>query len=279
MKIDGHTHTQYCPHGSREYVELMIERAIELGFDEYHITEHSPVPNSFSNRLMPIEAVESLAMAENEVDSYINYMLKVKEGFKDRIQIKIGFELDFLQEHTEWTKQFLNDYGQYCDTGILSVHYLIGKEGWHCIDYKAEDTKDGLVDYYGSHENFQLAYYELVKQSVLVDLGPYKPKRIGHMTLCNKYKHFLNSQETDQVFEKQLELLKCIKLQNYTLDYNTAGLFKPYCFETYPPEYLINLAKSLNIPFTYGSDSHSIKDIGRGYDEFFQKVKLSSSKI
>ncbi|GAJ27459.1 hypothetical protein JCM15457_2448 [Liquorilactobacillus sucicola DSM 21376 = JCM 15457] len=31
MKIDGHTHTELCPHGSGEPVEKMIQKAIMQG--------------------------------------------------------------------------------------------------------------------------------------------------------------------------------------------------------------------------------------------------------
>ncbi|WP_124727412.1 PHP domain-containing protein [Staphylospora marina] len=42
MKTDGHTHTHYCPHGSGEETAKYIERAIELGFEIYVLTEHPP---------------------------------------------------------------------------------------------------------------------------------------------------------------------------------------------------------------------------------------------
>jgi histidinol-phosphatase (PHP family) len=273
LKIDGHTHTQYCPHGSGENVELLIEKAIEFGFDEYHITEHTPVPESFKKRLKPIEAIETLAMSEFDVDHYLNEMLKVKEKYKDRIRINVGFEYDFLPKHSEWTTHFLNEYGKYCDTGLLSVHYLEGTDGLHCIDYKAEDTLEGLVNFYGSAENFQLAYYELVIQSILENLGPFKPNRIGHMTLCNKFKKFIQCEDTEKIMNKQIELLKTVKKFDYCLDYNTAGLFKSYCGETYLPDQLLQYVYSLKIDLIYGSDAHSVKDIGRGYDVFKSKCK------
>ncbi|MET3194573.1 histidinol-phosphatase HisJ [Bacillus sp. OAE603] len=266
MKIDGHTHTHYCPHGSGDNVELMIQKAIELGFDEYHITEHSPIPSSFKSSLQPLEVIDTLAMNEGEVDGYVKEMIALKGKYKDRITVKVGFELDYLPMDTEWTKHFLNEYGKYCDTGVLSVHFLEGIDGWRCIDYQAEDTLEGLVNYYGSTEDFQLAYYEIVKQSILVDLGQYKPKRIGHMTLCNKFKQFLQCEETNEIKQNQIDILHLIKQEQYELDVNTAGLFKPYCGETYPPINVIEYARQLRIPLVYGSDSHGVKDIGRGYE-------------
>ena len=47
MKMDGHTHTQLCAHGSGEKTEKMIEKAIRLGFTDYCITEHAPLPAGF----------------------------------------------------------------------------------------------------------------------------------------------------------------------------------------------------------------------------------------
>ena len=42
LKWDGHTHTNFCRHGSSSSMEEYVERAIELGFHRYSITETSP---------------------------------------------------------------------------------------------------------------------------------------------------------------------------------------------------------------------------------------------
>lgn len=55
MKIDGHTHTELCPHGSHESTESMIERAIKLGFEHYCITEHAPLPRGFEKSIAVIQ--------------------------------------------------------------------------------------------------------------------------------------------------------------------------------------------------------------------------------
>lgn len=48
--MDGHTHTELCPHGSGEATEKMIQRAIQLGFQRYCITEHAPLPPAFRDQ-------------------------------------------------------------------------------------------------------------------------------------------------------------------------------------------------------------------------------------
>lgn len=273
-KVDGHTHTHYCPHGSGDHVEKMIEKAISLGFTEYHITEHSPIPSSFQTLLQPKEVIAELAMSENVVDDYLREMLAVKQKYADKIAIKVGFEVDFLPTHIDWTKDFLKEYGPFCDTGILSVHFLEGKEKWCCVDYKAEDVKENLVPYYGDNEQFQLAYYQLIEESIFADLGAYKPRKIGHMTLCNKFKDFLGIDENPRVNARIEELLLMVKEQGYILDYNAAGLFKPYCGQTYPPKSIAQKARQLGVQLEYGSDAHSINDIGRGIKEMEELICL-----
>ena len=264
-KVDGHTHTQFCPHGSGDHVENMIERAIELGFDEYHITEHTPIPAGFMYLLEPKEAlISSLAMAESEVDRYLKEMLAIKDKYKSKIKIKVGFEVDYLPTEILWTKDFLNEYGKYCDTGLISVHYALGLDNhWRCVDYEPEEVINHLIPKYGNLESYQMAYYQMVEESVLVDLGQYKPTKIGHLTLVDKFQKLIGRPEKSLMDQHIISLLELIKEKNYALDYNHAGLFKPLCGETYPPEAIVHVARQLKIPLIYGSDAHGVEDIGR----------------
>ena len=265
LKVDGHTHTQFCPHGSGDHVENMIERAIELGFVEYHITEHTPIPDSFMKLLEPKDKLlDNGSMPECEVDRYIKEMLAVKQKYKDKIKIKVGFEVDYLPTEVAWTKNFLQEYGKYCDAGLLSVHYMEALHDWRCVDFSPEDVTDCLIPKHGSLEDYQKAYYDLVRESVLVDLGDYKPRKIAHLTVVDKFQQVIGVATSDSISQQILELLMLIKEKNYYLDYNHAGLFKPFCGETYPPKRVVEQAKVLGIPLIYGSDAHSIEDVGRG---------------
>ena len=44
MKRDGHIHTPFCPHGTKDSFEEYIEKALSLGFKEISFTEHAPLP-------------------------------------------------------------------------------------------------------------------------------------------------------------------------------------------------------------------------------------------
>ena len=75
MKWDGHTHTKFCYHGSNAAEELYIDRAIELGFERYTISEHPPLPAGYvvDERLM-----KELAMPVNELPIYMDYAKQMK---------------------------------------------------------------------------------------------------------------------------------------------------------------------------------------------------------
>jgi len=266
FKVDGHTHTQFCPHGCGDHVENMIERAIQLGFEEYHITEHAPIPESFIKLFEPKEkALNDGSMPEGEVDRYIKEMLAVKEKYKNKIKIKVGFEVDYLPTEVAWSKNFLQEYGKYCDAGagLISVHYMKGLNDWRCVDYKPDDVINHLIPNYGSLEDYQKAYYDFVRESVLVDLGDYKPRKIAHLTVVDKFKKVVGVSTSDAVKEQIFELLRLIKKNDYCLDYNHSGLFKPFYGETYPPLGIVQQARQLGIPLVYGSDAHGVEDVGR----------------
>ena len=69
---DGHTHTEFCPHGSGEEVEKFIQKAIQFGFTEYSITEHNPLPKQFMETAAgPKEAIVTGGIALNDVERYL----------------------------------------------------------------------------------------------------------------------------------------------------------------------------------------------------------------
>ncbi len=275
MKRDGHTHTEFCPHGTHDDVEEMILKAIELDFDEYSIVEHAPLSSEFmKNTAGNQEAVTTASMSMSDLPYYFKKMNQMKKKYASDLLIHIGFEVDYLIGYEDFTRDFLNEYGPQTDDGVLSLHFLEGQGGFRSIDFTAEDYNEGIVQFYGGFEQAQLVYLAGVKQSIEADLGAFKPRRIGHISLCQKFQQFFGADGRDfsaEVIAEFEAILALVKKWGYELDFNTAGLFKPLCKETYPPKEIVTLARALEIPFVYGSDSHGVADIGRGYDAYCQK--------
>ena len=109
------------------------------------------------------------------------------------------------------------------------------------------------------------------------DLGLYKPKRMGHLTLCQKFQTYFENEETNlsEVLLILIDrILNKVKEQSYELDFNTAGLFKVYCEETYPPDITATDKANGKIAFVYRSDSH-IYAMWQGFEVFAEEVKIN----
>jgi histidinol-phosphatase (PHP family) len=263
MKKDGHVHTPYCPHGTTDQLEAYIYQAIEEGFDSLTFTEHAPLPPGFKD---PTPEEDS-AMKLEDMDSYINDIQILKDKYRHKITINIGLEVDYIKEFEHETKVFLDQYGKFLDDSILSVHFLKIDHSYYCMDYD-ENTFGKMIDIAGSLQNLHQAYYNEVLHSIHSDLGNFKPKRIGHITLVNKFqKLYPVTFSTDTSVKK---VIQAIKEQKLEIDYNVAGLRKKYCGETYPEESIAKLAHKQKIPLIYGSDAHSARDIGKNYTHYDQ---------
>lgn len=260
---DGHTHTEVCPHGSREPTEQFIQRAIERGFETYSLTEHPPLPEGFEDPTPD----RSCGMLQKDLGPYLEMAWRLKRKYAGHIEIRVGLEVDYIPGFEVQTRQMLSQAGPELDDAVLSVHFLEGKGGWRCVDHSPEDFEGGLISVYGSVEAVHKEYWLTVKQAVLADLGPYKPIRMGHLSLCHKFQRKHPLKNPRQFQPEILEILNLIQSKSLELDLNAAGLFKPDCLEIYPAPWIIEEALRRGIRFVYGSDTHSVKGVGQGFDE------------
>lgn len=259
MKSDNHIHSPYCPHGSNDSFEDYISRAIELGIKEITFTEHAPLPKGFIDTT---PEKDSGMDAVNLMD-YFRELTALKARYKGKILIKTGLEVDYIEGFEKETKAFLDQVGAYLDDSILSVHFIKHNSEYHCIDFSS-DSFGIIAEKLGSIDEVYARYFSTVKKSIVADLGVFKPKRIGHITLVHKFqKNYRPLQNFDQHI---YSILKEIRQQDYQLDYNGAGQVKPFCKEPYPPEKFARFALELGIPLLYGSDAHQAKDLGQGYE-------------
>ncbi len=257
IEHDGHIHSPYCPHGSSDTFESYCEQAIRQGLKGITFTEHAPLPRGFVD---PTPQQDS-GMKLEDLTSYVETIQALKEKYRNRLNVLLGLEVDYIEGFEAETKAFLQQYGPLLDDGILSVHFLKAGERYICMDYAPESFRS-LVEWYGSIDDVYRHYYETVRKSITSDLGHYKPKRLGHLTLVRKFqKKFTPS----SLFEGEIRsLLKLIKRMGYSLDYNGAGVLKPLCGEPYPYKHIAVAANELGIPLIYGSDAHQVRAMQAG---------------
>lgn len=261
-KRDGHVHTPYCPHGTNRPLEEYIERAAAGGITTLTFAEHAPLPEGFTDTVPDKDS----AMSMSDLEDYLLKLESVKKTYKNDITILTGLEIDFIERYEKETEQFLHSYGPYLDDSILSTHFLLADGEYTCMDY-SPDVFASLVDRTGSVEAVARLYFQTILLSVKTDLGPFKPGRLGHMTLVHKFqrKFPMNHYPTELV----QQILHAVKKENMELDYNGAGSAKPLCREPYPPEWIIKEALNHQIPLVYGSDAHQPAELFQGMTELY----------
>lgn len=272
IKIDGHTHTELCPHGTGEKTSLMIERAIRLGFTEYHLTEHAPLPKDFmKNYAGDPENVATASLTDDQVNDYLKLGRQLQKQYQDQIKITIGFEVDYLADYEEQIKSFLQNVGPQTEHNIISVHYLKNSDGgYYGIDYSPEELKAGFGDELKDGQQLYRRYFQAVLASVQANWAPNSIEKIGHMSLIKKYQDYfgLPTEFSEANMSLVKEILAVAQQKKFKLDFNSAGLYKPYCNDLYPSKQIINQARQFDIPFEFGSDAHGVAEVGRGYHLF-----------
>ena len=261
MKRDGHVHTPFCPHGSKDSLEAYVENALQKGITSISFTEHAPLPEGFRD---PAPTKDS-SMSLDTYYEYIEAVQALQDQYRDApIDIRVGVELDYISGWEQQTLSFLQTHGKSLQDIILSVHFIEVEGKWLCIDYDEEVFRT-YVSLCGGIEEAYDRYFQTVEKSIRADFGDHQPPRIGHLTLIRKFKkNFPVSFEWE---EKAFALLHLMKTRNLALDYNSAGLRKPLCGETYPSPFLLQAAQKMRIPIVYGSDAHCAKDVGSFFDK------------
>ena len=239
MRIDIHNHTTRCNHAEGS-VEEYIKKAIELGIDIYGFSEHAPMDFDQGYRL-PF----------GEMASYEQEVLELKERYKDKIEILLGYEVD-------WLPGFMDDR-------VLKakVDYLVGSV--HFINKWGFDNPEFIGGYKEREiDAIWEDYFEAIAtmaKSNLFDI-------VGHLDLPKVFK-FLPKKDIRLLAK---EALKAIKKSGMAIEINTSGLRKPIN-EIYPSKALLQEAFALDIPITFSSDAHALEHIGYGYDDALKLAK------
>lgn len=257
---DGHMHSPYCPHGTKDSFDMYVEKALIEGLEEITFTEHMPFPCYFIDDK---DFQDECAPNFEAINKYFEEVEKIKLRYADRIKINIGLEVDFVEGYEEETKKVLNLYGPKLEDGLLSVHFIKIEDQYVAID--GRDGFEQALNLLGSVEKVYDKYYETLLIAIQSELGAYKPKRIGHPNLIRIFnKLYPLEYKNYELLEK---IVKELKKRNYEVDVNTAGLRKPYCGEIYVADTFKELVNKYAVKKVYGSDSHTAKDVGRDFDK------------
>lgn len=222
-----HTHTTRCMHAwgtEREYIEAAIKAGIQvLGF-----ADHGPIP--FTDGY-----VSGMRMPMEDAKGYVDTLKALREEYAGRIEIKIGFEAEYMADMYPCQMEAYRKLG---------IDYLImGQHFW-------KSEKDG--PYAGSKtedENRLMGYVDSVIEGMKT--GSYR--YLAHPDLINYV-------GDDAVYEREIRRM-CQELKNMgiPLEINLLGLAEK---KHYPRERFWEIAGSVGNQVIIGIDAHWKEQIG-----------------
>ncbi len=275
IKWDGHTHSEFCRHGSGEKTGAMVERAIALGFERYSITEHAPLPPGIID---DPELAADFTLLPNELSDYFAHLSEIKLFYADKINVLTGLEIDFIDGYQDHFDSFVNEYLPLMDDLLVSIHMIKGKHGIAPIDYTSDTFESELLSYYGSIEEVHKAYWQNLEIMVNHPFNPGINKRIGHLGLINKYVKRYPTEYREEEYSPLFDrLFSAIKSNNWDLDYNVAGLKKDLCHDVYISDMMMEYCQKHQIKLIYGSDAHDVASVGQFYDIYLSRINKSNS--
>lgn len=242
MRIDLHNHTTLCNHALGSMDEY-ITKAIEMGIDIYGFSCHSPMDFD-TNYRMKLE----------ELPLYCQMVQKIQDKYRNKIEILLGLEVDFIDTKEDLIKQEIFQYP--FDYLIGSVHFL-DEWGFDNPEFIGEYAKRNMQDCWEKY----LHSIAKMAQSGLFQI-------VGHFDLLKIFGH-TPAEKSRPYIQKTLEIIKDCKM---VLEINASGLRKPIK-EQYPNAQILQMTKKMGIEITFGSDAHSVEQVGFGYEECLKLAK------
>jgi histidinol-phosphatase (PHP family) len=239
MIVDLHNHTPLCNHAEGS-IDEYINAAIKQGTKVFGFSDHAPMDFDPKYR-----------MKFEEMHQYEKDVLATKEKYKDKIDILLGYEVDYLPGHMD--ERVLDAAVDYL---IGSVHFI---DGWGFDNpefigrYEHEDINEIWQKYFDA--------IEAMAKTKLFDI-------VGHLDLIKVFK-FMPTKDIKSIAKNAL---LAIKASGMVMEINVAGYRKPVA-EAYPSKELLQEAFKLEIPITLSSDAHKPEQVGLYNDRVMQLVK------
>ncbi|NQU99941.1 MAG: histidinol-phosphatase HisJ [Parcubacteria group bacterium] len=257
MKLTNyHTHSKYSD--GKSSLEEHVQKAIDLKMHSLGFSDHAP----FESSTLPWHMKESL------LNSYLNEAERLKEKYRDKLDLYTGLEIDYI-EGMNRLAEFKN-----LDYKIGSVHYLgrFKNEEYYGFDHNKEGFEKGLEKIYsGDIKKLVKTYYETTSKMLLED----KPDIVGHVDLIKKFnKGNIYFNENEKWYRE--EIYKCLNVlakSGCIMEINTRGLYRGHIETFYPSSFIIKKAFELNIPVTISVDAHNINDLCLYFDEAVKMLK------
>jgi len=259
---DWHTHQEGCHH-AQGTIEDYVKSAIDLNLRTIGLSDHFPY-----EFLIDIEKIpyEEYAITLPEIDNYLATSEELREKYKEEINVKIGFEIDYFKNQEPVLNNHLTPIKNKLDFILGSIHILNffnGRGAWGFDDSRFRKE----FEYYGV-DRVYLFYYQSLQK--MVNSKKFDFDIIAHFDLPKKFNDIPTDKE--KVYDEMMMTLEHIKKKGVSMEINTGGLRKD-CKEQYPSVDIIKEMYLLDIPILLGSDAHKPEEVAWKFDKMLKILK------
>ncbi len=246
QKFNYHSHTYRCGHADFDMKdEDYVKEYIKMGFEKIAFTDHSPEKNEIDKR-------ESMRMKYSQKEEYLDSIKKLREKYKDKIEIQTGYEVEYLPGEEENLLELKNE----TDKIILGQHFIYGKDKNLKILGEDEFTDEDL-----------LRYAEYIEKALEYKI----PNIVGHPDF------YMLKRKTFGKIEEQVANMICKAAEKYNipLEINLNRIYRRTYSQNkefdkltkedrleqlkeaaYPCKEFWEIATNYNIKVLYGNDTH-----------------------
>jgi histidinol-phosphatase (PHP family) len=241
-----HTHCE-LDDGTGTMEEYVLS-ALSKGFDAIGFSCHAPGTLQ-----------DDWHLKKEDFPAYLEEIDRLRSLYRDRLEIYVGLELDFLEDTEELVG---SEYKEQLDYTIASVHVMKhAKSGTYLsIDGPQEEFDTLLHDNFHSDiQQFVGHYFSLQERMISL----YSFDILGHCDLMKKRNgKGIYFDPNEHWYQKMTNhLLKMVKKHKVRVEVNTGGIARGAIEETYPSMSMIAQCAEMGIPLTLSSDAHQSSHI------------------
>lgn len=251
-----HSHSLYCD--GHAPIKDFLDEAVRQGFTSYGVSPHAPLP--WTTRW---------SMMELELPVFLYEMKRLKEEYKDRLEVYCGLEIDYIDSDINpQAGLFKNDA---LDYKIGSVHLIHNQAGRLVdIDLNVEKFRKEVDKSFGGDVEYVIDKYFQVETS-MVETGGFDI--VGHMDKISfNVKSYCHGMTSSSFYTDKVErLLGLAVSKGYIIEVNTKAYARQGTTFIGQPHY--HLLKEMGAKVVVNSDSHFPSLINSGRMEALHNLK------
>ena len=244
---DQHSHTLHSH--AKDTVSAMAAAAFAKGLKVFGFSEHSPRPQDYN---YPNDYRDRLSA---EFPIFVTDVLAAKEQYKGRMDVLLGLEMDYIPAEEAFVRESVEAYPY--EYVIGSVHFQ-GLWGFDCAATDWESLSET------TRREMFIRYYR--DQKRMAETGLFHIA--GHPDLIKLFckPSFTSWIQTLDAQNIVRETLAAFKANHMGMEVSSAAIRKGLG-EPYPGPVIMQLAKEIDLPLVFGSDSHCVADVAFGLDD------------